>query len=78
VRFFRWLFRSRRRPPPPLDESAAYERCHGGRHTEVTLLSGPVEVQRGEPQPAPRLLPHLSGDYLRSCFEKRLTSRHSG
>jgi hypothetical protein len=77
VRLLRWLrLRLRRRPPTPFDETAAYERCHGGARGDVRLLGGPVQVKRPQPR-KPRLLPRLTGDYLRRCFEERLKSRQS-
>jgi hypothetical protein len=74
VRLLRWLRFWRRRRPDPLDETAAYARLHGGPRGEVRVLAGRVQVR---PQPRrPRLLPKLTGDHLRRCFEERLISRH--
>ena len=67
ARLFGWL---RRTPQQPvLGERDAYERCHGERVAEIRVV--PV------PPPTPRVLPRLGGDYLRSCFEKRLESRRT-
>jgi hypothetical protein len=76
VRLLRWLRFWRRRRPDPLDETAAYARLHGGPRGEVRVLAGRVQVRRPQPR-RPRLLPKLTGDHLRRCFEERLTSRHS-
>jgi len=76
VRLLRWLLFRRRRRPAPLDETAAYERCHGGPRGDVRVLAAPVQVRRPAPR-KPRLLPRLSGDHLRRCFEDRLKSRQS-
>jgi hypothetical protein len=69
VRLLRWLFRRRREPTPLLGESECYSRCHGERSGEVHVVVATLE--------RPRLLPRLSGDYLRRCFEKRLDSRRA-
>jgi hypothetical protein len=67
ARLFGWL---RRTPPPPVfAEQDAYSRLHGNR-------SGEVHV-RPVPPRAPRMLPHLPGDYLRRCFEERLEGRRT-
>jgi hypothetical protein len=76
VRLLRWLRFWRRRRPTPLDETAAYERLHGRTRGEVRVLARKVQVRRPQPRKA-RLLPKLTGDHLRRCFEVRLTSRHS-
>ena len=68
-------FRRRRPRIAELDERACYERLHATNGTEVHV-KGRVEVARGEVR-RPRLLPHLSGEYLRKCFEQRLASRKS-
>jgi hypothetical protein len=70
VRLLRWRQPARLRP---LDEAECYARCHGERDHEVRAL-GRVEVLRAKPTRA-RLLPRLSGEHLRRCFEKRLDSR---
>jgi hypothetical protein len=65
ARLFRWL---RHKPQQQVfDEQDAYERCHGARLTEITVLP--------KAPPKPRVLPHLPGDYLRRCFEERLEGR---
>ncbi len=67
ARLFGWL---RRTPQQPiLGERDAYERCHGERVTEIVVTP--------KPPPAPRVLPHLPGDYLRRCFEERLEARRA-
>jgi hypothetical protein len=69
--FFGWLFGLFRRKPqqPVLGEHDAYERCHGTRAGEVRVV--PVTP------PKPRLLPRLSGDHLRRCFQERLDNRRT-
>lgn len=69
--FFAWLLGLFRRKPqqPVLGERDAYERCHGTRVGEVRVFPVPV--------PKPRLLPHLSGDHLRRCFQERLERRRA-
>jgi hypothetical protein len=65
ARLFGWL---RRRPQQPVyGEAEAYARCHGERAIEVIVSP--------KPPPAPRMLPHLAGDYLQRCFEERLERR---
>jgi hypothetical protein len=65
ARLFGWL---RRRPQQPvLGEQDAYERCHGGRVSEIVVTP--------KPPPRPRVLPKLRGDHLRRCFEERLERR---
>jgi hypothetical protein len=67
ARLFGWL---RRRPQQPVyGEADAYARCHGERVAELVVSP--------KPPPAPRVLPHFSGDYLRRCFEERLERRHT-
>ena len=67
ARLFGWL---RRRPQQPVyDERDAYARCHGERVSEIVVMP--------KPQPGPRVLPKLRGDYLRRCFEERLERRHA-
>jgi hypothetical protein len=70
VRLLRWRPSGQLRP---LDEAECYARCHGERDEEVRAL-GEVQVLRPKPR-RPRLLPRLSGEHLRRCFEKRLESR---
>lgn len=66
----RLLGRLRRRPQQPVyDEQHAYERCHGGRVSEIVVTP--------KPSPGPRVLPKLRGDYLRRCFEERLEGRRA-
>jgi hypothetical protein len=74
ARFFH-RFRRRRARVTELDERACYERLHATNGTEVHV-KGRVEVAKGEVR-RPRLLPRLSGEYLRKCFEQRLDSRES-
>jgi len=71
VSFFAWLAGLfRRKPPQPVfGEHDAYERCHGERAGEVRVV--PV------PPATPRLLPRLSGDHLRRCFQERLENRRA-
>ena len=67
ARLFGWL---RRGPQQPVfDERDAYERCHGERVTEITVMP--------KPPPKPRVLPRLAGDYLQRCFEERLEARRT-
>jgi len=60
-----------RRTLQPLDEAAAYARCHGDRGVDI------IRVERLPPE-----LPELSqeqrtvtGETLRQAFERRLRSR---
>ena len=60
-----------RRTLQPLDEAAAYARCHGDRG---------VDIIRVEPlPPAPPELPQeqrtITGETLRRAFERRLRAR---
>ena len=67
ARLFAWFWR---KPPQEVyDEKHAYERCHGGRLSEIVVTP--------KPPPTPRVLPKLRGDYLRRCFEERLERRHT-
>ena len=67
ARLFGWL---RRKPQQPvLGEHDAYERCHGTRAGEVRVVA--------VAPPKPRLLPRLSGDHLRRCFQERLERRRT-
>jgi hypothetical protein len=66
----------RQRRPDPLDETAAYARLHGGLRGDVRIVTGRVQVRRLQPR-KPRLLPKLTGDHLRRCFEDRLTARRA-
>jgi hypothetical protein len=63
-----------RRTLQPLDEAAAYARCHGDRGVDL------IRVERLPPVPPE--LPELSqeqrpvtGETLRQAFERRLRSR---
>jgi hypothetical protein len=61
------LFR-RREKPQPLDEAAAYARCHGDRDSLVRIVELPPRRKRyGE------LL--ASGEQIRRGFEERLDAR---
>jgi hypothetical protein len=60
---------------PELDERACYARLHETSGSDVHV-KGRVEVAKRELR-RPRLLPRLSGEYLRRCFEQRLDSRES-
>ena len=64
------VFGRRRTRERPLEEADAYARLHGGRTGEVTV----VRVVQPEP-PRERLLPRLTGEHLRRCFEQRLEGR---
>ena len=77
MRLFTRLFRLFRRRPrvAELDERACYARLHETSGIDVHV-KGRVEVAR-EPVQRPRLLPRLSGEYLRRCFEQRLDGRES-
>jgi hypothetical protein len=77
VRFLLRLLRPFRRRPrvAALDERACYERLHATDGVDVHV-KGRVEVARPQVR-KPRLLPHLSGEHLRKCFERRLDDRHS-
>jgi hypothetical protein len=59
---------SRRAALPPLDEAAAYERCHGGRDNDVRIVQLPPRRPRYE---------HVltTGEDLRELFELRLDAR---
>jgi hypothetical protein len=58
----------RRSPPPPLDEAAAYERCHGARSADVRVVKLPQRRRRyGD------VLGR--GEELRRLFEERLDRR---
>jgi hypothetical protein len=77
MQFLRRLLRLFRRPPrvTELDERACYERLHATNGVDVHV-KGRIEVAKQEVR-HPRLLPRLSGEYLRTCFEKRLDARES-
>jgi hypothetical protein len=50
-----------------LSEAEAYHRCHGERNTEVRIVH--LEPRR------PRYPPRVSGEDLRTAFERRLDQR---
>jgi hypothetical protein len=58
----------RRAALTPLDEAAAYERCHGGRDNDVRIVKLPPRRPRYEDVLA-------SGEDLRALFELRLDAR---
>jgi hypothetical protein len=62
----------RRKPkgPPPLDEAAAYARCHGHRGVDIIRVD---PLPPAPPEPPPR--PAVTGESLRRAFEERLRSR---
>ena len=57
----------RRSHPPPLDEAAAYERCHGARGSDVRIVKLPPR--------RPRFEVLATGEELRQLFEQRLDAR---
>jgi hypothetical protein len=58
----------RRRPAmPPLDEAAAYARCHGSRDHDVRIVKLPPRRERYDVLEA--------GERLRRSFEARLDAR---
>jgi hypothetical protein len=58
-----------RRPnQPPLDEAAAYERCHGYRDRDVRIVKLPPRRKRFVEVLA-------TGEELRQRFEERLEAR---
>lgn len=52
---------------PPLDEAAAYARCHGGRDNDVRIVKLPPR--------RPRYEVLATGEELRALFELRLNAR---
>lgn len=57
-----------RRPAPvPLDEAAAYARCHGMRGSDVRIVKLPPR--------RPRFAVLATGEELRLLFEQRLDER---
>ena len=58
----------RRAALAPLDEAAAYERCHGSRTSEVRIVKLPPRRPRYEDLLA-------TGEQLRKLFEQRLDKR---
>ena len=53
---------------PPLDEAAAYERCHGSRDNDVRIVKLPPRRPRYEDV-------LTTGEELRALFELRLDAR---
>ena len=58
----------RRAALAPLDEAAAYERCHGIRSTDVRIVKLPPRRPKYEDLLA-------TGEQLRKLFEQRLDRR---
>ena len=59
-----------RRPAPvPLDEAAAYARCHGTRTRDVRIVKLPPR--------RPRFEVLATGEELRRLFERRLDARET-
>jgi len=72
------LFHRRRPALQPLDEAAAYARCHGERSEEIVSIErlAPPEAEPPEPeQPNAAPAHELTGELLRQAFEARLRSR---
>jgi hypothetical protein len=59
--------RFRRAALKPLDEAAAYARCHGSRDNEVRIVKLPPR--------RPRYDVLTTGEELRELFERRLDAR---
>jgi hypothetical protein len=57
----------RRAQLPPLDEAAAYARCHGTRDRDVRIVALPPR--------RPRFEVLATGEELRRLFEERLDAR---
>jgi len=57
----------RRAALPPLDEAAAYGRCHGGRDNDVRIVKLPPR--------RPRYEVLTTGEDVRTLFELRLDAR---
>jgi hypothetical protein len=57
----------RRAALTPLDEAAAYARCHGGRDNDVRIVALPPR--------RPRYEVLTTGEDLRALFELRLDAR---
>jgi hypothetical protein len=57
----------RRATLPPLDEAAAYDRCHGTRGRDVRIVKLPPR--------RPRFEVLATGEELRRRFEERLDGR---
>jgi hypothetical protein len=64
------LFRSRRSSLTPLDEAAAYARCHGVRDHDVRIVKLPPRRPRYEDV-------LTTGEELRALFELRLDAREA-
>jgi hypothetical protein len=62
------FFRSRRSGLTPLDEAAAYARCHGVRDHDVRIVKLPPRRPRYEDV-------LTTGEELRALFELRLDAR---
>ena len=60
----------RRTALPPLDEAAAYARCHGTRDNDVRIVKLPPRRPRYE-----EVL--TTGEELRANFERRLDARET-
>jgi hypothetical protein len=63
--------RFRRAGLKPLDEAAAYERCHGSRANDVRIVKLPPRRKRYA-----EVL--TTGEELREHFERRLDAREPG
>jgi hypothetical protein len=59
----------RRASLPPLDEAAAYARCHGMRDRDVKIVKLPPR--------RPRFEVLATGEELRRLFEQRLDARET-
>jgi len=59
----------RRSATIPLDEAAAYARCHGRRDAEIRIVKLPPRRERYDVLAA--------GEHLRRSFEQRLDARES-
>ncbi len=60
----------RRSAVAPLDEAAAYARCHGSRENDVRIVKLPPRRERYDVLAA--------GEKLRRSFEERLDAREVG
>jgi hypothetical protein len=72
------LFHRRRPALQPLDEAAAYARCHGERSEEIVSIERLPPPEPPPPEPAPLTAQDhrtLTGESLREAFELRLRSR---
>ena len=71
------LFHRRRPAFQPLDEAAAYARCHGERSEEIVSIERlpPPEPEPPEPEAPNAPARELTGELLRQAFETRLRSR---